>query len=182
MIRLYDSCTYVHTAVRHIGLYFLISDVGRKNKGGRLVVCLVWPWKVFVKDGSHSKGETTPWWALGRSPWSQRLLVRICAPRVGFCPKQNHHHTYSNWQFQVSVWDLSLLSISSGEVWIYNDPEATLGFSTTHGSLLSHYHWVQCPDSSDPSLQQLWDGDVWLAGSCGDVSGGRQVWMCLDAF
>lgn len=41
MIRLYDSCTYVHTAVRHTGLYFLISDVGRKNKGGRLVVCLI---------------------------------------------------------------------------------------------------------------------------------------------
>lgn len=89
--------------------------------------CLVWSWEIFIKDGSHSKGEITPWWALGRSPWNQCHLVRICAPRVAFCLKQNHHHTYPNWQYHVSVWDLSLLSISSGEVWIYNDPEATLG-------------------------------------------------------
>lgn len=188
-LEFYDSCTYVHTAGKHIVLYFLISDIDSKNNGGSgLVVCLVWSWKVFIKDISHSEGQITPWWALGRSSWKLWHLVRMCAPCVAFCLKQNHCCVYPNWQYQVSVWDQNLFSLSSGEVWIHSGSEVTLGSSTAQCSLLRHYSWTQiqwliCPFAS----AAVWDGDKLLLGSYGswddnNFSGSQWVWMCLSAF
>lgn len=111
----HDSCTYVHTAVRHTGLHFLISDVGRKNKGCRL------DHERFLKDGSHSKGEITPWWALGRSPWNQCHLVRICAPRVAFC-----------WSRTITILILTDNTMCQFEIWVCSPyPVVRCGFTMT---------------------------------------------------